>query len=82
MQSGVGLYRSKISKLTDVSASSIKYVMRKEGMYSRQSHEMFDKDIDDRIQQLVMRFPNAGIIIFYVFVLITFPNYKSKKIRT
>ena len=79
MQSDVGLYRSKISKLTDVSASSIKYVMRKEGMYSRQSHEMFDKDIDDRIQQLVMRFPNAGIIIFYVFVLITFPNYKSKK---
>ena len=79
MQSDVGLSRSKISKLTDVSASSIKYVMRKEGMYSRQSHEMFDKDIDDRIQQLVMRFPNAGIIIFYVFVLITFPNYKSKK---
>ena len=79
MQSDVGLYRSKISKLTDVSASSIKYVMRKEGMYSRQSHEMFDKDIDDRIQQLVMRFPNAGIIIFYDFVLITFPNYKSKK---
>ena len=79
MQSDVGLSRSKISKLTDVSASSIKYVMRKEGMYSRQSHEMFDKDIDDRIQQLVMRFPNAGIIIFYDFVLITFPNYKSKK---
>ena len=79
MQSDVGLSRSKISKLTDVSASSIKYVMWKEGMYSRQSHEMFDKDIDDRIQQLVMRFPNAGIIIFYDFVLITFPNYKSKK---
>ena len=79
MQSDVGLYRSKISKLTDVSASSIKYVMRKEGMYSRQSQKMFDKDIDDRIQQLVMRFPNAGIIIFYDFVLITFPNYKSKK---
>ena len=67
LQSALALSHRKISKLTDVSASSIKYMMWKEGMHSRQFDEIFDKGLDDRVSQLVMRFPNASIVIFYFF---------------
>ena len=42
-------------------------MMWKEGMHSRQFDEIFDKGFDDRVSQLVMRFPNASIVIFYFF---------------